>query len=94
MGVLLWVGASWAFGFYAQHFGHDEATDGALGGVIVLLLWMWVSALTLLLGAEINKILMPLEDKHRVGTHVTHMPETAKLQEAALELGLEAQPGP
>lgn len=58
-GVLLWIGASWGFTQYVRRFGSYEATYGALGGVIVLLLWMWVSAMALLLGAEINRILMP-----------------------------------
>ncbi len=64
-GVLLWVVASWAFSLYVSHFGSYEATYGALGGVIVLLLWMWVSTMALLLGAEINRILMPSEDLSR-----------------------------
>jgi membrane protein len=71
-GVLLWVVASWGFSQYVVHFGGYEATYGAVGGVIVLLLWMWVSTMAFLLGAEINKILMPPEAQERV---VTHVPE-------------------
>jgi len=93
VGVLLWVGASWGFSQYVQHFGSYEATYGALGGVAVLLLWMWVSAMALMLGAEINKILMPVEEKQQVDTHVTNMPETAKQQEAAPEIAPESHPG-
>lgn len=93
VGVLLWVGASWGFSQYVQHFGSYEATYGALGGVIVLLLWMWVSAMALMLGAEINKILMPAEEKEQVDTHVTNMPETAKQQEGSPEIAPEAHPG-
>lgn len=59
VGVLVWVAASWGFSVYVQQFGRYEATYGALGGVIVLLLWMWVSTMALLLGAEINRIMMP-----------------------------------
>lgn len=69
-GVLLWVGASWGFTQYVRRVGTFEATYGALGGVIVLLLWMWVSAMALLLGAEINRILMPREAPERSGSHV------------------------
>lgn len=60
-GVVIWVIASWGFSLYVAHFGGYEATYGALGGVIVLLLWIWVSNMAFLLGAEINKILMPSE---------------------------------
>lgn len=57
VGVVLWVIASWAFSRYVSSFGRYEVTYGALGGVIVLLLWMWISAQVLLLGAEINAII-------------------------------------
>jgi len=93
VGVLLWVAASWGFSQYVQHFGSYEATYGALGGVAVLLLWMWVSAMALMLGAEINKILMPIEEKAQVDTHVTNMPETAKQQEGSPEIAPESHPG-
>lgn len=73
-GVLLWVGASWGFTQYARRFGDFEATYGAIGGVIVLLVWMWVSAMALLLGAEINKILMPAREKRSIDTHVANNP--------------------
>lgn len=81
VGVLLWVVASWGFGVYVRHFGGYEATYGALGGAIVLLLWMWVSVMAFLLGAEINKLLMPRVEREAVDTHVTNMPATAQAQE-------------
>jgi membrane protein len=55
--VLLWILASLGFSLYVGHFGRYEVVYGALGGVIVLLLWMWISAIVILLGAEINAIL-------------------------------------
>ncbi|MEZ4411299.1 MAG: YhjD/YihY/BrkB family envelope integrity protein [Polyangiales bacterium] len=69
-----------------QRVGSDEATYGALGVVVVLLLWMWVSTLALLLGTEINKNLMPSETCEEVATHVANTPETAKQQEADPEI--------
>lgn len=66
IGVLVWVIASWGFSLYVSHIASYEATYGALGGVIVLLLWMWVSTMALLVGAEINRILMPHDDLRRV----------------------------
>lgn len=57
VGVVLWLVASWGFSLYVRNFGKYDATYGALGGVIVMLLWMWISAQVLLLGAEVNAIL-------------------------------------
>lgn len=57
VGVLLWLAASWGFSVYVRNFGNYDVTYGALGGVIILLLWMWISSQAVLLGAEINSIL-------------------------------------
>ncbi len=56
-GVLMWLAASLGFSFYVSHFSHFGIAYGALGGLIVLLLWMWISSLALLLGAEFNAVL-------------------------------------
>jgi len=52
--TFLWVVVSLAFKFYVSHFGSYNATYGTIGGVIVLLLWFYVSALAVLVGAELN----------------------------------------
>ncbi|HYH95856.1 YihY/virulence factor BrkB family protein [Hyalangium sp.] len=57
VGVIIWVFASWGFSQYVANFGSYDANYGAIGGVIVMLLWMWISAQVILLGAEINAIL-------------------------------------
>jgi membrane protein len=49
-----WIVASAAFSFYLQNFADYNATYGSLGAVIGLMLWTWISALILILGAEIN----------------------------------------
>ena len=54
LGVLVWLVASWGFGKYVANFGSYDKTYGSIAGVIVLLFWMWISALVLLVGAEIN----------------------------------------
>ncbi|MDQ3933163.1 MAG: YihY/virulence factor BrkB family protein [Actinomycetota bacterium] len=54
VGVLLWIIASAAFAFYVANFGSYNATYGALGGVIVFLMWLWISNIAILLGAEFN----------------------------------------
>ena len=57
IGVVIWAFASFGFSKYVEHFGKYDATYGALGGLIVMLLWMWISAQVVLIGAEINGIL-------------------------------------
>lgn len=52
--VVVWIGVSLGLRFYVRWFGNYNATYGSIGGVILLLLWLYVSSLVLLLGAEIN----------------------------------------
>jgi membrane protein len=54
LAVLLWIAASAAFAFYVANFGSYNKTYGALGGVIVFLVWLWLSNVVILLGAEFN----------------------------------------
>ncbi|MEI4470370.1 YihY/virulence factor BrkB family protein [Frigidibacter sp. MR17.24] len=52
--ALLLIVASAGFSFYAANFGSYDATYGSLGAVVVLMIWAWISAIVVLLGAEIN----------------------------------------
>ncbi|MGI8594800.1 MAG: YihY/virulence factor BrkB family protein [Solirubrobacteraceae bacterium] len=54
LAVLLWIVASAAFAFYVANFGSYNKTYGALGGVIVFLMWLWISNIAVLVGAEFN----------------------------------------
>lgn len=54
IGVFLWVAASALFRVYLHFFNSYSATYGSLGAVIVLMLWFYITALALLVGAEIN----------------------------------------
>jgi membrane protein len=53
-GVALWLVASAAFAFYVASFSSYNKTYGALGGVVVFLVWLWISNIAILLGAEFN----------------------------------------
>ncbi|HEV2875259.1 MAG TPA: YihY/virulence factor BrkB family protein [Thermoleophilaceae bacterium] len=54
LAVLGWVIASLAFAFYVANFGSYNKTYGALAGPIVFLVWLWISNIMILLGAEFN----------------------------------------
>ena len=52
--LIVWVVASALFGFYVANFSSYNKTYGALAGVIVFLLWLWITNLALLFGAEVD----------------------------------------
>lgn len=52
--TILWLAATLIFGIYAAKFGNYDATYGSLGAVVVLLLWLYISAYVILLGALLN----------------------------------------
>ena len=52
--VILWLLGSAAFSFYVSNFGRYQKTYGTLAAVIILMLWLWLSSLVALLGAEID----------------------------------------
>jgi membrane protein len=54
LAVIVWVIASAAFAFYVANFSSYNKTYGALGGVITFLVWLWISNIAVLLGAEMN----------------------------------------
>jgi membrane protein len=57
LATLVWIAATFVFGFYVSRFGNYNATYGSLGAVIVFLTWLYLSAYILLLGAELNSVL-------------------------------------
>ncbi len=52
--LVAWVIASAAFAFYVANFGSYNKTYGALGGLIVLLMWFWITNLAILFGHQLN----------------------------------------
>jgi membrane protein len=54
LAILVWLVASAAFGFYVASFSSYNKTYGSLAGVVVFLLWLWITNLALLFGAELD----------------------------------------
>lgn len=65
VGCLVWLIASAGFAFYVSNFGSYNESFGTLAGAIVLLMWFWISAFIILVGAELNA---ELEAQTRVDT--------------------------
>ena len=54
LAVVAWLIASGLFAFYVANFSHYNKTYGSIAGVIVLLIWLWISNIAILFGAEFN----------------------------------------
>jgi membrane protein len=54
LAVVVWVVASVAFAIYVANFGSYNKTYGSLASVIIFLVWLWLSNIAILLGAELN----------------------------------------
>ncbi len=73
LAVLSWIMASWGLSWYLRSFAHYNKTFGALGAVVGLMLWLYISALAIILGAELNAELLrstagevlPPKEKHK-----------------------------
>jgi len=66
LATALWIIGSVAFSLYVSNFGRYEQTYGAIAGVIILLLWLYLSSYTVLLGAEVNA-----ETEHQTAADTT-----------------------
>jgi len=66
--AVIWLAASGGFAFYTSNFGSYNKTWGSLAAVIIMLTWLWLAAVALLLGAEVNaeaeRSRDPLEGRH------------------------------
>lgn len=56
VGVAIWIAASVGFFFYVSNFGKYGATYGAFAGAVILLLWLYISSIAFLFGAELNSV--------------------------------------
>src|SRR5215217_433885 len=63
IGVALWVLASIGFNIYVSNFGSYDKTYGSIGAVILLLLYLYISSLVVLFGAELNATLVRIKEE-------------------------------
>ena len=54
---IVWLLGSFAFGWYLSNFGNYSKTYGSLAGIIILLLWIYITCFIIIIGAEINAII-------------------------------------
>lgn len=52
--IVCWILFSFGFAYYVNHFGHYTVTYGSIGAIIILLMWLYLSSIVALVGAEIN----------------------------------------
>ncbi|MGI9528432.1 MAG: YihY/virulence factor BrkB family protein [Acidimicrobiia bacterium] len=64
LATIMWVVTSLGFSIYVSSFGSYNETYGTLGAGVVLLLWFWFSALSIVLGAELNAALLVRSAEH------------------------------
>jgi membrane protein len=54
LALVLWILASAGFAFYISNFGSYNATYGSIAGIIIFLVWLWITNVAILLGAELD----------------------------------------
>jgi membrane protein len=57
LGTVLWMAASYGFTVYVEHFGSYDKTYGSIGGVMVMMTWLYLTGLIFIVGGEVNAIL-------------------------------------
>jgi membrane protein len=78
--TVLWLVASLGFSFYVSTFGNYAKTYGAVAGIVVMLLWLWITSYAILLGAEINA-----ESEQQTARDSTRGPEQPLGQRGAVK---------
>jgi membrane protein len=78
LALALWIVASIMLAVYVSNFASYDKTYGTLGGVVVFLVWLWVTNMAILLGAEFNA---ETERARQIETGVPGAHETLKLDE-------------
>ncbi len=85
VGIILWLVLSFAFRLYLSYFNTYDATYGSLGAVIILMLWLYLTALVILFGGSMNAVLQEFTDPEaaEAGAIKAHAKEKIANPEAA-----------
>jgi membrane protein len=85
LAVVVWIAASGGFFFYVSNFGSYNATYGAFAAVVILMLWLYLTNVAMLLGAELNAV---LEDREASSpapmSTVRDVPDTSRTTAGAV----------
>jgi membrane protein len=85
LAVGVWIAASYGLGLYFAHFSNYNKTYGSIGAVMALMLWLWVTSLTILVGAELNSELLKAAGARLKGQAHTDNPQNIKKPPPAAE---------
>ena len=79
MATVLWLVGSVGFSIYTANFGKYNETYGALGAIVVVMLWLWLGALAVIVGAELNgEVNRPADARPETAPDVTAPVEPAE----------------
>ena len=62
--AFMWLGASSGFRVFLRNFNNYDLTYGSIAGLIILMVWFWLSGVVFLLGAEINSLMKRIDEEH------------------------------
>lgn len=82
--TVAWMGVSFLFSFYVTNMGNYSFLYGSLGAIIVLMLWLYITGMILILGGELNFVVMK-----RMGTRKKKKRTLMKIQESGIRQGEE-----
>ncbi|MGI8641985.1 MAG: YihY/virulence factor BrkB family protein [Pyrinomonadaceae bacterium] len=95
VGIILWLGLSYAFKFYLSYFNTYDKTYGSLGAVIILMLWLYLTALVILIGGSMNAVLQEFTDPETAaaGEKKAAAKEIVKNPDASPKIGSTKETG-
>ena len=96
IGILLWLLLSYAFRLYLGYFNTYDKTYGSLGAMIILMLWLYLTALVILIGGTINAVLQEFSnpetaaagEKKAAAKEIVENPDAAKRPNSHKETGI------